>query len=148
MKEEELFELRKLAEDCQLEGRSLLCQAPEVVSRICNGIGPSWFPASLRLMIDAFHPSLKVVAAIHDLWYYYSKGDNEDFLAANRAFRENGVRVARHLYGWYNPRRYLVEFSAARFARLASVCIQPRTSFFLRLCAILLTYSILYSGFS
>jgi hypothetical protein len=117
----EIIVLRELAEAASLEGRDLLLRPLATVSRVCNGIGPSWFPTRLRLAIDSLHPSLKVVAAIHDLWYYYGADTTEDFLRANRAFRENGEKVAKYLYGWYNPRRYLVAWNAARFAKLCDL---------------------------
>lgn len=121
MTADELCKLRKLSSECKLEGRTLLYHDTELVLRVCNGIGPSWFPEKLRKMIDSFHPSLQVVAAIHDLWYYYGTGDIRDFHMANDAFKTNGALVANYLFGWYNPRRYLVELDAARFAKLCDL---------------------------
>lgn len=118
---EELKKMRRLADECNLVGKMFLNTLDEIVLRVCNGIGPSWFPGKLRQTIDALHPSLHVVAAIHDLWYYYGKGNEDDFHAANEAFADNGIAVAKHLFGWYNPRRYLVMMSARRFARLCDI---------------------------
>ena len=39
----------------------------EEVSNIYNGIGPDRFPEWLRKTLDKLHPSLRVVALIHDL---------------------------------------------------------------------------------
>ena len=121
MTADELIKLRNLASECKLESRTLLYHDTGLVLRVCNGIGPSWFPSSLRAMIDAFHPSLKVVAAIHDLRYYFGTGEISDFHLANDEFNSNGFLVSRHLFGWYNPRRYIVEYDAAKFAKLCNL---------------------------
>lgn len=88
-----------------------------VAAKVCNGIGPSWFPQHLRELISKLNPSLVVVAQNHDLGYYYGTGSAGDFQRKNDAFRINGKRVAEAKYGWYDPRRYWVEFQAWKFAQ-------------------------------
>jgi len=64
----EIKELKRFAEDLQLENREIIGRytMPELCS-IYNGIGPDSFPDWLRGCISALHPSLAVVAFIHDI---------------------------------------------------------------------------------
>ena len=87
-----------------------------VAAKVCNGIGPSWFPQHLRELVSKLNPSLVVVAQNHDLGYYYGTGSAGDFKRKNDAFRINGRRVAEAKYGWYDIRRYWVIFQAWKFA--------------------------------
>ena len=87
-----------------------------VAEKVCNGIGPSWFPAKLRTLIDKLNPTLMVVAQNHDLGYYYGRGTLGDFTRQNDAFAINGVKVAKAKYKWYDIRRYWVMKQAAKFA--------------------------------
>lgn len=88
-----------------------------VAAKVCNGIGPSWFPQHLRELVSKLNPSLVVVAQNHDLGYYYGRGTASNFRQLNEAFRINGRKVAEAKYGWYDPRRYWVEFQAWKFAK-------------------------------
>ena len=87
-----------------------------VAEKVCNGIGPSWFPAKLRTLIDKLNPTLMVVAQNHDLGYYYGRGTLGDFTRQNDAFAINGVKAAKAKYKWYDIRRYWVMKQAAKFA--------------------------------
>ena len=116
---ESLEGYRRQAVEAGLEGAGFLTSmTDEDILTICNGIGPEWFPASLRTMVDRFHPSLIVVSMIHDIMYHVGDGTDEDFRNANRIFRENGYRMAKLNYGWYNPARYKVEYDAWKFGRM------------------------------
>lgn len=119
MDRSELKRLLAEAERLKLKGWELLRDTPdEIVLKVCNGIGPSWFPAALRKSIDALHPSLKSVAAIHDLRYWLGDGTDADFNDANDDFAYNGKTVADDRYGWWNPARYIARHNAAKFAWL------------------------------
>lgn len=116
---EEIDEARSIAQKLKLEGASLLFTTPPLlIQKICNGIGPSWFPEVIRKAIDKLHPSLVIVSMIHDLQYYEGDGTTHCFTRANDNFRTNGYKVADWRYKWYDPRRYLARSSAKRFALL------------------------------
>jgi hypothetical protein len=120
--DKDIIAMRDLASRLNLVGKDrLFDNSPELIAKVCNGIGPEWFPAALRDAIDRLHPSLKVVAMIHDLDYYFGDGTTEDFNKANSAFAANGIVVADDRYGWYDPRRYLARHSARKFAALCAV---------------------------
>lgn len=88
----------------------------ELAKHVCNGIGASWFPEILRDLISKLNPALVIVANNHDLGYYFGDLTNPNFKAHNAAFRENGYKVAKYKYAWYNPLRYWVMFQARKFA--------------------------------
>ena len=91
----------------------------EEVSAIYNGIGPDRFPEWLREMLDDLHPSLCVVALIHDL-EYYEGGSKEEFTESNERFYRNGKIVAFAKYAWYDPRRYFVWNRARQFRNICN----------------------------
>ena len=91
----------------------------EEVANIYNGIGPDRFPEWLREMLDDLHPSLCVVALIHDL-EYYEGGSKEMFTESNERFYRNGKTVAFAKYAWYDPRRYLVWNKARQFRNICN----------------------------
>ena len=122
MNDTELNKMRDIAYMLNLKGYKRLFDNPNaLILKVCNGIGPEWFPAAIRAAIDKLHPSLKVVAAIHDLDYYFGDGTTEDFNRANANFAQNGIAVADSRYKWYDPRRYLARHSARKFAALCAV---------------------------
>lgn len=102
--------------DLGLVGWELL-KRPEA-DRVCNGIGPSFFPEALRALLDRMHPSLRIVADIHDMGYWLGDGTVEDWEKRNDEFRMNGRAVAKARYGFWNPARYKVMWDAGKFARL------------------------------
>jgi hypothetical protein len=82
----------------------------------CNGIGPEWFPTILRKAIDALNPTLFIVSVNHDEnWSKKHTPSAEYFHASNKAFEENGIKMAKWRYGWYDPRRYWVIRKAREF---------------------------------
>ena len=117
-----LKEVKRVSELCerfQLEGREVIHGYTNTqLGSMYNGIGPEKFPGWLRAVLDAPHPSLAPVAFIHDIEWSLSDGTRASFTESNRRFRRNGAKVAKALYGWYNPRRYAVIWDAAKFARL------------------------------
>lgn len=125
MTDEELAKTRELANRLKLIGRELLEAKDEIVKRVCNGIGPSWFPDELRHVIDKLHPALRPVADIHDMAYYNGDGTYEDFTKANMAFAANGCTVADFRYGWYDPRRYIARHNARKIAAMCQVAGKP-----------------------
>ena len=112
----ELKELRAKAETLQLDHVECLRQySLTQLSAIYNGIGPDAFPEWLRDCISALHPSLAVVALIHDVEWHETDKSKEKFTESNERFKQNGYKVAQTEFSWYNPRRYVVMNQARRF---------------------------------
>ena len=117
--QKEIKELKQLAEACQLENREILEQYTlKELAAIFNGIGPDAFPDWLRNAITALHPSLSVVAFIHDVEWHESDQSREKFTESNERFKTNGYAVAKYKFGWYDPRRYIVMNQARRFGNI------------------------------
>jgi len=115
----EIKRLKGLAEKYGLEDREILGKYPmNRLAQIYNGIGPDAFPAWLRGCVTALHPSLTVVAFIHDVEWFESDGTDERFKDTNERFKRNGYKVAAFEFGWYNPRRYVVMNQARRFGNI------------------------------
>jgi len=116
-KVKEVKKLLKLVEKYDLEGREILKKyTPTKLAKIYNGIGPDAFPEWLRDVITDLHPSLAIVALIHDVEWYESDNSEASFTASNDRFRRNGYKVAKAEYGWWNPARYFVIWDARKFA--------------------------------
>ena len=117
-----LREVKRVTELCEkyrLEGRDVIKGYTNAqLGGMYNGIGPEMFPGWLRAVLDALHPSLAPVAFIHDIEWSLSDGTKASFSASNRRFKRNGAKVAKAMYGFWNPRRYKVMWDAAKFARL------------------------------
>lgn len=88
---------------------------------IFNGIGAESMPKWSRKLVSELHPSLEAVALIHDVEWHETDGKKETFTATNNRFKENGKRIAFGMYGWYNPRRYMVWNQSARFGKLCQM---------------------------
>ena len=117
--QKEIKELKQLAEECQLENREILEKYTlKELAAIFNGIGPDAFPDWLRNAITALHPSLSVVAFIHDVEWHESDQSREKFTESNERFKTNGYAVAKYKFGWYDPRRYIVMNQARRFGNI------------------------------
>ena len=115
----EVKELLALCEKFDLEGREILSRHTNTeLASMYNGIGPDSFPQWLRAVLDALHPSLAPVAFIHDVEWSGSDGTKESFTASNERFKRNGYAVAKALFGWWRPRRYLVMNDARRFGNI------------------------------
>jgi hypothetical protein len=118
----EVKEMCQLAEDWQLEGREILKKYRNTeLASIYNGIGPDAFPEWLRDAISALHPSLAVVAFIHDVEWHESDRSRKKFTESNERFRTNGYIVAKRKFGWYDPRRYAVMNQARRFGNICQI---------------------------
>jgi len=109
-------EKRRIACEAGLDDCELLALPNEYLDQICNGIGAEWMGEKLRNALSKLHPSLVIVADLHDLRWFLGKGTQEDFLDSNSKFASNGVKIAKYFYGWYNPRRYIVMMDAKRYA--------------------------------
>ncbi len=115
----EIKELKKQAEEFQLENREIIRKYNmQELCSIYNGIGPDAFPDWLRDAISALHPSLAVVAFIHDIEWHESDKSKEKFAESNDRFKQNGYKAAKAQFGWYNPRRYIVMNQARRFGNI------------------------------
>ena len=118
----ELKMLKEKAEELQLDNREILSKYTLTeLSAIYNGIGPDSFPEWLRNCISALHPSLAVVALIHDVEWHESDKSKEKFAESNARFKQNGYKVAEAEFGWYNPRRYVVMNQARRFGNICQI---------------------------
>ncbi len=114
--DDEIFQKRLDARAAGLSGAELLDDT-EAVRRDCNGIGAAWMPDATREWISTANPSLVVVADIHDR--RYSEGGTEaDRQAADAEFRANGMKMAKYVYSWYDPRRVWVMWQVKKFSAL------------------------------
>ena len=114
--------LKRLADELQLENREIIGKyTMQELAYIYNGIGSDAFPEWLRSFISALHPSLEVVAFIHDIEWHESDGSKEKFAASNERFKRNGYAVAKAQFGWYNPRRWIVMNQARRFGNVCQL---------------------------
>lgn len=114
--DEEIREKQQLARAAGLSGAELLNDAA-AVKRDCNGIGAAWMPDATREWISTANPSLVVVADIHDRRYSIG-GTEADRQAADAEFRANGMKMAKHVYRCYDPRRYWMMWQVRKFAAL------------------------------
>jgi len=114
--------LKELSERLQLDNHEIIRKynMRELCS-IYNGIGPDAFPGWLRGCISALHPSLAVVAFIHDIEWHESDGSEEKFSESNTRFKRNGAIAAKDWFGWWNPMRYIVMSEARRFGTLCQL---------------------------
>ena len=120
MKIEEVILLREQSLRLNLRNcEKLLKFTPEALQNICNGIGPECLPECLRDAMSAAHPTLKVVAFMHDLDFATGNGTWADFCKANENFYINGIIAANAKYAWYHPLRYIVRYQAKS---LAAIC--------------------------
>ena len=75
----------------------------------------------MRGLVSALHPSLAVVAFIHDIEWHESDGSKEKFTESNNRFKTNGYTVAKANYSWWNPLRYIVMNHARRFGNICQL---------------------------
>lgn len=116
---EKYEEYQRIAKELNFEMNDLSDTPYEVAVQCCNGIGPEWFPPILRDIIDALHPSLIIDSLNHDInWSKKHKKSAEYFLASNKAFEVNGIKVAKWRYCCINPLRYWVIHKAKQSHRL------------------------------
>ena len=92
----EVKKLRAKAESLKLENAEILRKYNmQQLYSIYNGIGPDAFPNWLRDAISALHPSLAVVALIHDVEWHESDLSKETFAESNARFKRNGYAAAK-----------------------------------------------------
>ena len=115
---EKIEELRRKAEEYDLEGRQILDLLDNTaLTATANGIGADWMPDWSRALINGLHPSLEAAALIHDV-EYHAGGSAEDRAAADSRFRTNCLKSAEAAYPWWDIRRYFARESGRRFYRL------------------------------
>ena len=113
-----------IAVDMRLSGAELLKDAPAAV-RICNGIGPDWFPAWLRWAVTKVNITLEPASWIHDMEYERGGGVVDRFMADAR-FLVNCFRCACFFHSAKSLRRYrnmlqaLLLFAALRLGGQAA----------------------------
>ena len=108
--------LRERCEEWDLDGNVVLDYYSDwTLAHIYNGLGSDSMPAWLRKAATFLSPDLEPTALIHDLDYHRADGTKAGFDAANRRFKQNGYKSARKLYGWADPRRYLLMNRARRY---------------------------------
>lgn len=90
----------------------------EQLAQDFNGIGPEWFPEALRKAMDDLSASLLPAAFIHDIRWSHSDGTKKAFNDSNDELEENGITIAKELYCFINPKRYLLKLEAKAFAKL------------------------------
>lgn len=111
--------LVKEAQDYQLQRQQILKRYSfQQLAQIYNGIGPAAFPQKLRDAISDLHPSLQVVALIHDVQWHQTDMKKQTFSETNQRFKRNGYTVAEKKFAWYDLRRYLVMNHARCFGNL------------------------------
>lgn len=126
----QIAQWRRQANLAKLKNREILKNYKDTeLTEIFNGIGSDGFPEWLRVAISKLHPSLMVVALIHDIEWYERElktrnlirilkdKDYRDFLESNKRFNINATKMAKYNYGFFDPRRYIVEFDGWRFAK-------------------------------
>ena len=99
----EIKELRKKAEELHLDNAELLRRYNmQQLCSIYNGIGPDSFPEWLRSFISALHPSLAVVALIHDVEWHESDKKQREVCRVQHPFqgkrlqgRQSGIRLVQ-----------------------------------------------------
>ena len=112
----EIRQKQQLSRAAGLSGAELLDDAA-AVRRDCNGIGAAWMPDATREWISTANPSLVVAADIHDRRYSIG-GTEADRQAADAEFRANGLKMAKYVYSWCDPRRYSVMWQVWKFSAL------------------------------
>lgn len=93
-----------IAVDMRLSGAELLKDTPTAV-RICNGIGPAWFPAWFRWAVTKVNITLEPASWIHDMEYELGGGVFDRFMADLR-FLCNCFRCACFFHSAKSLRRY------------------------------------------
>jgi hypothetical protein len=113
----DIARLRLRADAADLAGREILEPYTDTELRlIYNRLGPDSFPAWLREAISDLNRWLEPAALVHDVEWHESDGTRAGFDASNARLRANGIKLARFLYGWADPRRYVCILRARRFA--------------------------------
>lgn len=116
----QIKDLRGEVNKLNLAGKSILEKYKNSeLKKICNGVGPDYFPAWARELVTDLRKESELPAFIHDVEWYESDGSYVAFTASNRRFYENGKLVSKYLYKWYDIRRYL---SFCRIYRLYKYC--------------------------
>lgn len=112
-------ELVSLINDYNLEGKTLVeSYTFKELARDYNGMGPEWFPESVRKTLDKIFKVFSPAFLIHDTEWAHAKGTRHEFNNSNARLERNCKRIADCRYGWYNPLRYWRRHQGALFAQL------------------------------
>jgi len=119
---DELVKVCLLAQNAKLDGVNILDKYKlSEIQDMANGIGSQSMPKWLRELVSVINPALEPVALIHDIEWSQDEKSKENFKETNQRFRKNGYIMAKHNYGWYDPRRYRVMMQATRFAKICQL---------------------------
>ena len=104
MKLMKVKELRNKCHALKFEGVEILEQyTNNELRKICNGIGPEFFPEKWRKIITWIFKYLEATAFLHDVEFHTQIG----FGRANAHFFINGIREVKAKFKWYDLRRYI-----------------------------------------
>lgn len=109
--------IRFKLEHCELLER----YSEAALAEIYNGIGPAQFPGWLRFFLTHFHPTLAVVALIHDVEWSQADGTRTQFTQSNGRFLRNGFKMARARYAIWHGHRWWVMIQSVLFAVLCQL---------------------------
>lgn len=110
--------LRRKCLELKLDGAGILYKySDDQLSSMYNGIGPAVFPDWIVDILGFINPDLEAPCMIHDVEWSESDGTDESFTASNKRLRNNGIKVAKDRYAWYDPRRYIVIYQSLVLSR-------------------------------
>lgn len=99
--------------EMELEGSGRLYKySEEQLATLYDFSNPELIPEWLDDVKDSADFSLAAPFLIHDLEWIEADGSMKAFTASNDRLRRNCIKVAKKLYGWYDPRRYSLIFHA------------------------------------
>lgn len=111
--------LMLLVAEYGLEGKMLVeSYTFAELAKFFNGMGPEWFPAWAREVLDKIFDVFAPAFLIHDTEWATTEGSYREFLNSNDRLERNCKKIADAEYGWYNPMRYYRRHQGAVFARL------------------------------
>ena len=118
MKLMKVKELRNKCHALKFEGVEILEQyTNNELRKICNGIGPEFFPEKWRKIITWIFKYLEATAFLHDVEFHTQIG----FGRANAHFFINGIREVKAKFKWYNPFRYIGLHRVRQFCYLLKI---------------------------
>lgn len=108
MTEDDLEKLLQVAKKYWLSGWYLL-QNKGVCLQECNGMGPEWMPAWLRLLLSRMFELFAPAFAIHDMRYWQHKATRHKW---DDELEHNCRVIITNTYKWYNPKRQIGYWAA------------------------------------
>ncbi len=92
--------------------------------KVCNGLGPAWFPAWLRALANTLCPALITAALIHDMRYHLG-GSSRARRSADAEFMANALIAAEAKYPYFPPAKWLTEQVALKMFHLLRLAGKP-----------------------